>query len=286
MKNIYPTNSDTNIDSSTKEWIPKTFDGFLSELNHIISSCRTKKSLVLFRGQRKREWLLDSTFVRSCKAALFGLSPEVRLSSMITGSMELHRVFLNLLLLKYGVLMRPTAELEALSTNEGIDAWFELMKRHQQYQNEDPSLLKGSNLLDWTQSPEVALYFANYKRSGDGAVYICDATGTGKTQPNISVGKILDLMNKVGNAGKTLGSPLLFCPQKQILCERARNQQAIYFAQMDMRTDLETHWRLCEKDLGDVTILIKLILPSGSEKAVTEYLSYRGITDAFIYPGV
>lgn len=284
MKNINPTNSDTNIDSSTKEWIPKTFDGFMSELNHIVSSCHSNESLVLFRGHKERKWLLDSTFVRSCKAALFELSPEARLSSMITVSMELHRVFLNLLLLKYGVLVRPIAELEALSTNEGIDAWFELMKRHQQYQNEDLSLLKGSNLLDWTQSSEVALYFANYKRSGDGAVYICDATATGKTKPTITVGEILDSMNEVGNAGKPLGAPLLFCPSKQIHCERAKNQQAMYFAQMDMRSDLETHWRLCEKDLGDMTILIKLVLPSGSEKAVEEYLTNRGITEAFIYP--
>ncbi|MBI1921867.1 MAG: FRG domain-containing protein [Geobacter sp.] len=281
---ISPKNPDTSIDLSTQEWIPATLDGFMAEMNHIISSCRSKNSMVLFRGHRKREWLLDSTFVRSCKASLFGLPPEARLSSEITGSMVLHRVFLNLFLLKYGVLVRPTPELEELSAKEGIDAWFELMKRYQQYQNKDLAHLKGSNLVDWTESSDVAIYFANCKRDGAGAVYICDATATGKTLQTIPVGEILYKMNEAGNAGKALGCPLLFCPPKQIHCIRAKNQQAMYFAQMDLRADLETQWRLCEKNPGNETILIKLVLPSGCEEDVEKYLVNKGITDKFIYP--
>lgn len=170
-----------------------------------------------------------------------------------------------------------------MKLTNGIDAWFELMKRHQQYPEEDISHLKGSHLIDWTKSPEVALYFANYNRSGEGVFYICDATATGRTLQITPVGKILESMDEIGNAGKALGCPLLFYPSKQIQCKRANNQQAAYFAQMDLRFDLETHWRLREKEIGE-TILIKLILPSGSESEAEKYLIDRGITHSFIYP--
>lgn len=238
----------------------------------------------MFRGHSHREWLLDSTFVRSCKSAVFGLAPVARLSTVISDSIELHRVLLNLLLLKFGVMVRPSSELEVLEENNGIDSWFELMKKFQQFPEEDLSNLKGSPLLDWTESPEIALYFANYKRYGEGAVYICDATATGKTLQIIPVGEILDKMDKDGNAGKPLGCPLLFYPQKQIFCKRAKNQQAVYFAQMDLRYDLEAQWRLREKEIGDEKIFVKLVLPSGFGKEVEQYLLLRGITNSFIYP--
>lgn len=284
MNNITPSHPDTYINPTSKDWVPKTFDNFLSELDHIISSCQNRGSLVVFRGHSRSEWLLDSTFVRSCKAAIFGLPPMARLSAVISDSIELHFVLLNLFLLKFGVLVRPSSELEVLAANDGIDAWFELMKRYQQFPEEDLSYLKGSHLLDWTQSSEIALYFANYKRSGEGAVYICDATATGETLQIISVGEILERMDETGNAGKPLGCPLLFHPQKQILCKRANNQQAVYFAQMDLRYDLEAQWRLREREIEDEKIIIKLVLPSGCEKVVEQYLLDRGITNSFIYP--
>ncbi len=198
--------------------------------------------------------------------------------------MELHRVFLNLLLLKYGVIVRPTRELEELESNKGIDSWFELMKRYQQYPKEDLSYIKGSNLIDWTQSAYVALYFANEKRIGDGALWICDATATGKTLQTIFVGEILDKMDKHGNDGNALGIPLIFYPPKQINNLRANNQQAVYIAQMDLRHDLEYIWKLCEKDLRGERIIIKLVLPDNTQDDVKGYLKEKGITRSFIFP--
>ena len=228
--------------------------------------------------------MLDSTFVRSFKMAFFGVQPAVKLSKRIVESSEFHSALLNLYLLKFGVLVRPSDELESATVQHDVDAWFELMKRIQQYPEEDGFFLKGTNLLDWTQSPDVALYFANYNRDGEGAIYICDTTATGKTLQVIPVGEILDRMSAHGKAGKPLGAPLLFSPAKQIKSQRARNQQAAYFAQMDLRYDLETIWRLREEELENETIIIKLVLPAGSEAATREYLAEKNISSAFIFP--
>lgn len=284
--NILPSMSDTVVSDVTREWIPNSFGGFLQELNHIASCCKTNNSLALFRGHRNREWLLDSTFVRSFKTTLFSLPAESRLSQRIRDSGEFHTAVLNLFLLKFGVLARPSPELESAAQQHDVDAWFEFMKRVQQYPEMEDSFffLKGTNLLDWTQSPDVALYFANENRNSDGAVYICDATATGKTLQTIHLGAILDKMSELGKKGLPLGSPLLFSPPKQILCHRAKNQQAVYFAQMDLRYDLEYIWQLREAELSAEKISLKLVLPAGSEAAVSEYLTKKGITRTFIYP--
>jgi hypothetical protein len=160
------------------------------------------------------------------------------------------------------------------------------MKRYQQYPEEDPCALKGSNLLDWTLSSDIAIYFANCKRTGEGAVYVCDTQATGKTMMVLPVGQMLDEMDRVGNASnpKPMGCPLFFCPPKQIHAQRATNQQARYVAQMDLRLDLERHWRMIEKMNPLEIILVKLVLPVGTDEETRKYLIGKGISESFIYP--
>lgn len=284
MKNVFPLRSDTIVDAHTKEWISTSFVSFLSELNHIVTLSKREKALVLFRGHRDRKWLLDSTFARSFKTTYFGVSAEHKLPRHIVDSVELHNALLNLLLLKFGVIGGPSDELEAAAKEHDLDAWFELMKRIQQYPKEDYFHFRGTNFLDWSQSPEVALYFANENRDGEGAIYICDATATGKSQQVVSVLEILNRIRAMRNSGQPLGAPLLFCPSKQIMNQRAKNQQAVYFAQMNLRYDLEAIWRLREAEYPDETILIKLVLPAGSESEMRNYLAEKKISREFIYP--
>ena len=287
MKNIDPALPGTSVNPQTKEWIPNSFNGFLHELNHIATSCKRGHSLALFRGHRKREWLLDSTFVRSFKMTLFGVQPEDKLSKRIVESAELRLSLLNLFFLKFGVLMHPSDELKSVVEQHHEDGWYHLMRRIQQYPEERVDgdfLIKGTFFLDWTESQDVALYFANEKRNGEGSVYVCDATSTGKTLQTISLGEILEKMKASGNDGNSLAVPLMFHPPRQIADVRPKNQQAIYFAQMDLRYDLETVWRLRERDLGGETVIIKLVLPAGTESATSEYLVEKGITKEFICP--
>ena len=53
---------------------------------------------------------------------------------------------------------------------------------------------------------------------------------------------------------------------------------------MDLRVDLETIWREQEKGLENETIVIKLVLPSGTESQVNDYLFSKEITTALLYP--
>lgn len=289
MKNVVPKCQSTKIGSDSHIWMPSNFENFLLELNHLISSCSGNDPLPLFRGHTDSKWILESTFARTCKRILFNLPPHVTIIDYIRNSIEYHNVLLNLLLLKFGVLCRPSQELEDIALKDDCDAWFELMKRWQQYPEEDSPYLKGTFVIDWTKSKDVALYFANNDenklRQGNGAVYICDAAATGKTLiKDKKVGQILDLMSDAGRKGVAMGCPLIFWPPKQIKYQRASNQKAVYFAHMDLRYSLDEIWKLQEQKLEGEYIFIKLILPNGTQEVCNKYLESQGITQEIIWP--
>jgi len=181
-------------------------------------------------------------------------------------------------------MFEPSAELKQVEDDHGVDAWFELMKRHQQYQEEDSTVLRGTNFLDWSKNSDVALFFANECRNGNGAVFVCDATATGKTLQILPVIEILNKVRVQFIQGQSNGAPLLFSPPKQILNQRAKNQQAVYFAQMEMRVDMLEIWRLSQSNVPDETICIKVVLPKGTEFETQQYLVKRTIDKSFIYP--
>ena len=53
---------------------------------------------------------------------------------------------------------------------------------------------------------------------------------------------------------------------------------------MDLRVDLETIWREQEKVLKNETIILKLVLKSGTDSQVSEYLLRKKITTEFLFP--
>jgi hypothetical protein len=291
MKKILPSCSNTIVGSDPHEWTPKNFEDFLKELEHITNSCEGR--CPLFRGHADSKWLLESSFVRTCKKLLLNIEPHIIVSKEIKESIEYHQALFGLLLLKYDVLVRPSVKLRQIEQHDDIDAMFELMKRYQQYPEEDVATLKGTFLIDWSKKKEVGLFFANCDsneqcikdRKTDGALFICDTTATGKTiQGTTKVEEIIEKMIKAQNENKAFGCPLLFYPPKQILCQRGNNQDAIYWAQMDLRYDLEEIWKLQEKnDNKNQYIFIKLILPYESQKECAEYLITRKITHSYLY---
>jgi hypothetical protein len=96
MKSLVPACSSTFVNPNTREWVPHSFDDFLRELQHLEEQYNTEDRLLVFRGHRKSEWLLDSTFVRSCKMVLFGLKEHDRFSTRLGGSLNLHLALLNM----------------------------------------------------------------------------------------------------------------------------------------------------------------------------------------------
>ena len=264
--------------------MPQSLEELLAEISHLKTMADQTKHILLFRGHAQRDWRIDSTFIRAVKAQLLGMSPTDRFSEHLRNSGDLNSMLSSLLLVKFGGLARPSAELHTVAIDHGVDPWFELMKRYQQYPNEDMKELKGTNLIDWSNSLDVALYFANENRRGPGAIFVCDATATGKTLQVIPVAEILSKIRTQLRTDVANGSPLLFSPKKQIAYTRAKNQQAVYFAQMDLRVDLLESWRLQEATQKDEAILIKLVLPAGSESALDTYLAKSGTNRTLIYP--
>ncbi len=284
MKTLRPCRLTTQI-SRNREWIPESTDALLAEIEALKLRAENEQHLLLFRGHRCCEWRLDSTFVRTVKSLVFGMEMHHGFSAPLKESYELNAALTSLLLFKFGSLLKPSDELSALELVSGIDPWFELMKRYQQYHEEDTLNLRGTNFLDWSQSSDVALYFGNEGRDGEGALFVCDSTATGKTLQVLLVSEILERVREQFKNGMANGNPLLFSPPKQIAYQRAKNQQAVYFAQMEMRLDLLESWRLQEElNLNDETIILKIVVPRGSEDGLRKYLDGKNINEKFIYP--
>lgn len=286
MLPLSPVCADTKVSLEANEWLPASFNDFLTELKNIRESALSNgnDSLLLFRGHRDRTWVLDSTFARCLQETLFGLKPgSERLSAFIKESSDFHNAVTAPYLLKFGTLVAPSQELETAAMEHGVDAWFELCRRLQQYPSDDSPTLRGSNFFDWSQSADIALYFANEDRIGEGAVYVLDATATGKTLQTKSMAHVLQLMADRLKDGEAMGAPLLFSPVKQLSYVREKNQQAIYIAQMDLRFELEYVWNLLARQLNRL-IYVKLILPEGTNAETSVYLAQKGIIKSFVYP--
>jgi hypothetical protein len=283
---IRPISKSTKMGSAPWEWIPEDFDNFLKELYTIKDHCDKREHLVIYRGQSNRNWLLDSTFVRFCREYIFGIPQSAKLKEDFRLSLEHQQIVWNLLFYKFGAII-SSPELFEVERLPGIDPWFEVLKRLQQYSEKDDILpLKGTFIMDWTTKPEVAIYFSNYDRSGDGAVWACDATLTGKTHQTRPVTEIFDKIKEKILNNESIGLPLIFHPQKQIVSERASNQGSVYFAQMDLRVDLSEIWSLYEREQKiDENVFIKLVLPATvSNEECKKWLKEKGVTRRFLFP--
>ena len=285
---IDPLLSTTKPGKVPWEWIPSDFPSFVKELSHITSHCKEIDHLALYRGHRERDWILDSTFARYVKEHILGMEPASIVSHDYRHSTAYQRLMGELYLFKFGTSTGPYKDLIDLAKIENLDPWFEYMKRIQQYPKEDLGTLRGSFLIDWSQRPEVAVFFANDQRvnGSEGAVWVADISASGAVlHQDTQVIEILKLLEDTILLNKPIGIPLVFSPRRQIACTRARNQDAIYIAQMDLRFDLAEIWKMLESERqGSEAVILKLILPNGTERETSEWLEGNGVHEAFIYP--
>lgn len=288
MRVISPLFDTTITSADGHEWLPVGFPAFLAELKHIIMACTGDDPAPLFRGQSDSTWLMDCTFVRNFVQKVFSLSNYQSLDRKIRQSGLFHKSVLSLLLLKFGVLSTPSQEAFTRAKSEDIDPWYEFLKHCQQYPEKYPEndrFIHGTCLIDWTTSPDVALYFANDCREGAGAIWICDTVETGKTLQIKKLGEILELMHAKNLSDAPASVPLIFHPQLQTFQPRAAEQHPVYVVQMNYSCDLADVWASQEKTLKEGRrIFIKLILPDGTHNECTDYLISKGMTTKVIYP--
>lgn len=287
MEEIQPLSPTTKVFSTPTDWAwkPNSFENFLRELEHASVVFSRSNHLILYRGQRDRSWLIDSTIARNLKQKWLGVADGHQFNQDAQNSFQLHRLLVSAVLWKFGHAMGPSPDLLAEEQKEQeFDAWFELMKRLQQYPKKEPDWegLPGTPLVDWSLSPDIGLFFANRDRTSlqAGAVFIVDATEIGPVKMEIKVAEILHKLEKTLHE-RSPGLPLLFCPPKQTKMLRATRQSARYFAHMDLRHDLSAIWRIHEQNIGK-RILLKLILPAGTDAALANYLGQKGLDESYV----
>ena len=290
MKLIKPKLNSTVHSPDFREWVPSSFKSFLIELDHIINSCEGDDPAPLFRGQTNYEWFVDSTFVRNCIKKVFDLPDYYKLNKRIRRSVSFHRALTSLILLKFGTVGNPSKESFERERLDDIDPWFEWLKNLQQYPERD-AFIKGTFLLDWSRTKDIAIYFATYSGKGEtraissvhGALWICDAAATGKTLQTKKLGEILSLMSgeEFLNGNRTF--PLLFHPPKQTFQPRSINQVPVYIAQMDFRYDLADVWASYEEK-NEKRVFIKLILRENLKRGAVKYLESQNVTENSVYP--
>lgn len=287
MEEFQPLSSTTKVFSTATEWAwkPDSFENCLRELEHVSAILSDANHLVFYRGQRDISWLIDSTIARSLKQKWFGIPGGHSFNQRAKNTFELHRLLASAVLWKFGHTMGPHPDLLAEEQKEPeLDALFELMKRMQQHPEKEPGWaeLPGTPFVDWSLSSDIGLFFANRERtpSQAGAVFILDATELGPIQMKKKVVEILQALEETLH-DRSPGLPLLFCPPKQTKMSRATRQEARYFAHMDLRLDLSEIWRIHEQNIGK-RVLLKLVLPAGTEAAFANYLNQKGLDENYV----
>lgn len=287
MQEFSPLDATTKVFSSLTQWTwkPDSSENFLRELEYASAVFSRSNHAVLYRGQRDRSWSIESTLARNLKRDWFSTPAGYQFNESAQNSFELHRLLVSAVLWKFGHAIGSSPELLAVEEqNQEIDSWFELMKRLQQYpeKEKDWEGLPGTPLVDWSSSADVGLFFANRHRtsSQSGAVFILDATEIGPIQMSIKVAEILGILEKTLH-DRSPGLPLLFCPPRQTKMLRATRQSARYFMHMDLRYDLSEIWRIHEQNIRK-RILLKIILPTGTDVAIANYLDQKGLGESFL----
>ncbi|HPQ44072.1 MAG TPA: FRG domain-containing protein [Syntrophales bacterium] len=293
MQNISSKFREISSENEGGVWCPESLDDLIDELDQLTHIASKDDSLILYRGQTNISWPVDSTFVRNSIKKLFNIKEYTDLPSEIRKSTTFHRAIASLLLMKFDKIVKPSQEVYDTEVSNNIDPYFELLKHSQQYPeryNEVP-FIQGTNLIDWTHVYDIALYFSamsgvgvNKKiSSGDGVLYLFNASATGRIRQTIKIQQLFDNMTSYEFLSGDAGLPLMLHPMKQTNQLRAANQKPVYLAQMNFSFSMTEVWKQYEQEM-DTKVFIKARIPAKIKKVVESYLNSKGINESHVYP--
>jgi len=293
MNKICSRLRELRLESKDELWEPKSLDHLLREVNKISTIANSDDSLILFRGQTNIDWPIDSTFVRNSIQKLFGIRNYSDLPGHIRKRSTFHRAIASLLLMKFDQIIKPSEEAYEKEHTHHIDPYFELFKHVQQYpeQYEEVPFIKGTNLIDWTHVADIALYFSAISgirsnravSSGDGVLYIFNASATGNIHQTIKTKQLFDNMTAYDFLNGEACLPLMLHPQKQTNQERATNQKPVYIAQMNFSFSMVDVWKQYEKEM-DKKVFLKVRITENLKRDINRHLESNGITEGHVYP--
>jgi hypothetical protein len=285
MKNVTPKFKTTETSPDMREWVPSSFDNFFREVEYLVGNCDGADPIPLYRGHADYQWKLDCTLVRTLLAVEYTYAPPY------PRPVSFHTKVVDILLEKFGKFWQPSSEAFEKELRHGIDPWFELMKRFQQYTEED-SEPKGTFLIDWTTDWNIALYFATYTgrgtlralRASPGALWIWDPVSTEKVLQTKRLEEILSLLRADAfRIAANHSAPLILHPEKQTRMLRSVGQKPVYVSQMDYRCDLADVWAGIENASSSV-VFKKIILADTLLQECATHLRQQGIGEDTVYP--
>lgn len=286
MNQFKPVLSDTEVFENNHTWRPSSFKNFCVELDGLQKNIN---EALHFRGHRDVNWLIDSTVARSLKKQnnIYLFYDDSDMNN------PLHQYKLANLYIQKMKRLNFSPELKALK-DSGIDLLFEMYRHHQQ----NPEFMRvydieprGTNFIDFTLNSKVGLFFANLNRdyNSEGALFVVRQTAIGAHLLRSSFSEILVLLEKhISEKSNVLYSyfPYWVFPEKQISNSsdlKPHRQDAIYYAQMDLRVDLELAWQKLAQQTNN-QVFVKLILPKGTTEEVDAFLKSEGITEEYLFP--
>lgn len=293
MQNVSSKFREITSGNEGEVWCPKSLDDLIYELNQITHIAGKDDSLILYRGQTNISWPVDSTFVRNSIKKLFNIKKYTDLPSEIRKSTTFHRAIASLLLMKFDKIVKPSQEAYDTEKSKNIDPYFELLKHSQQYPERynEVRFIQGTNLIDWTHVYDIALYFSAISgvgedkkvSSGDGVLYLFNASATGRIQQTIKTQQLFDNMTSYEFLSGEAGLPLMLYPMKQTNQLRAANQKPVYLAQMNFSFSMTEVWKQYEREM-DTKVFVKVRIPKKIKKAVEAYLNSKGVNERHVYP--
>lgn len=247
----------------------------------------------LFRGHRNANWPLHSKYRRSmegiCKPPSFECTTE-----NVSEWNEWHFRLVNEYVNRFEKLQNRCAALSAICDQHGADLHFEFHKASQQYADLVPegALSCGSNLVDFSKSFEVGLFFSAYDPLAEdldkpASIVVIDPTILNHIEQRLtdSCGASLileefreDLTERVPKADFPL-----YRVERAIPCARTEVQQACYLAQMDFRHCATVLWHLASEKMGRQHFC-KIEYPAHLKAGVLAYCAAQGVDAETMFP--